>query len=141
MVTLSGHRPGRAALKYHSPFTIHHSPSDLDENPLAIEKRHDAEPEEHRADGEHERGVDGRGPGGEQLFVDESEKVYALAAGPRELYERGDEHEEPREEVDGERVGAEDEERNRPAFVTLDVYEPVAEREQFERQPRCEDDV
>src|SRR5438270_10815279 len=115
LTALSGYRPARAALNRHSPFTIYHSRSDFDENPLAVEERHHAEPEEHRADGEHERGVDGRGPGGEQLLVDESEEVNRVAVGAREPYERGEEDEELREEVGGQSVRAEDEEWLRPA--------------------------
>src|SRR5437764_4283606 len=107
-------------LDHHSPFTIYHSLSDFDENPLAVEERHHAEPEEHRADGEHQRGVDGRGPGGERLLVDESEKINRFAVRAREPYERGEEHEELREEVDCERVRAEDEEGLRPALEPLD---------------------
>src|SRR5437763_7505650 len=110
-------------------FTVYGS-SNFNEDSLAVQERHQGGPDEHEADGVHQRGVDGRGPRGEKFFVDESEDVCPAAVGTREPYERGEEHEVFREEVDGERVRSEDEERDRPAPVTLDVNEPVAEREE-----------
>src|SRR5947209_4165125 len=101
---------------------------DFDEDSLAIQKRHQAEPEEHKADGVHQRGVDGRSPRGEKFFVDQSEDVALAAVGTREPYERSEEHEVFREEVDRERVRSEDEERDRPTLVAFYVNQPVAER-------------
>src|SRR5262245_43014109 len=101
-------------------------PLQLDEDSALVEDRHQTQEEQRVRDREGEGRVDGCEPGLVEVVEDVRLERDGLTCWTRHFDEvertRGNAGQEKR----GDRVGAEDDEGRRPAFVALDVDEPVA---------------